>query len=70
MPVSIESLGLDRMSVEERVSLMQAIWASIAESGEDVPLGEILSRGQVRRDATVAINFEDVVPWEYVKVQV
>jgi putative addiction module component (TIGR02574 family) len=41
MPVSLESLGIDRMSLEDRLALVQAIWDSIA-AAEPPPVSEPL----------------------------
>jgi putative addiction module component (TIGR02574 family) len=38
MPVSMKSLGIDRLSVPDRILLLEEIWDSIAANPEDVPL--------------------------------
>ena len=40
MPVSIESLGIDRFSVQERLELIEQIWDSLPEdlNPDEVPM--------------------------------
>ncbi len=38
MPASIKYLGIDRLPVEERLALVEAIWDSIAADSAAVPL--------------------------------
>ena len=38
MAISIKSLGLDRLRLEERLSLVEELWDSIAADSEAVPL--------------------------------
>jgi len=56
MPVSIEALGIDRLSVRERLDLIEQIWDSLPESVDpgDVPdwhLAE-LARRRAEADAS------------------
>lgn len=67
MPVSLEALGIDRMSIEDRLSLVQAIWESIANAAERPPLSDALRAELDRRLADHRANPADVVPWEEVK---
>ena len=67
MPVSLETLGIDRMTVEERLELVGAIWDSIAHSADRLPIGDALRDELDRRLADHAANPADVVPWEEVK---
>lgn len=62
----MESLGIDRMSVEDRLRLLDEIEASIAE----VPLSEAQAGELARRLAAHEANPADVVPWEVVKAEV
>ena len=55
------------MSVEDRLSLVQAIWDSIASSPERPPLSDALRAELDRRRAEHLANPDDVVPWEEVK---
>lgn len=67
MAISLESLGIDRMSVEERLRLVQAIWDSIAAESDRPPLSDSLRAELDRRLADHLANPNDVVPWEEVK---
>jgi putative addiction module component (TIGR02574 family) len=56
MPVTIEALGIDRLSVRERLDLIEQIWDSLPEnvSPEEVPgwhLAE-LARRRAEADAS------------------
>jgi putative addiction module component (TIGR02574 family) len=61
----MESLGIDRLSVEDRVRLIEEVEASLAE----VPLTEAQERELVRRLAAHEANPDDVVPWEVVRAE-
>ena len=67
MPISLQALGIDRMSVEERLSLIGAIWDSIAASPEAPEMTDALRDELDRRLANHRANPNDVVPWEEVK---
>ena len=69
MAVSLEALGIDRMSREERIALVQAIWDSIAAMPERPPLSEALRQELDRRLADHLANPQDVVPWEQVEAE-
>jgi putative addiction module component (TIGR02574 family) len=38
MPPTLEDLGIDQMSAEDRLSLAEAIWESVAREAEAAPL--------------------------------
>jgi putative addiction module component (TIGR02574 family) len=44
MPVSMADYGLQQLSVEDRISLAQEIWDSIAEKVERMPFTEAQQR--------------------------
>ena len=67
MPVSLETLGIDRMTIEERLELVEAIWDSIAHSADRPPLSDARRAELDRRLADHLANPADVVPWEEVK---
>jgi len=67
MPVSLEELGIDRMSIEDRLTLVQAIWDSIASGNDRPALSDALRAELDRRLADHLANPDDVVPWEEVK---
>jgi putative addiction module component (TIGR02574 family) len=67
MAVSLKSLGIDRLGVEERLALVEEIWDSIAADSAAVPLTEAQRSELDRRIAKHEANPDDVVPWEDVK---
>ena len=66
MAVSIKSLGIDRLDVEERLSLIGELWDSIADSAT-VPLTPAQQTELDRRIADHQAHPDDVVSWEEVK---
>lgn len=67
MNVSLKSLGIDRLSVEERLALVEELWDSIAESSANAPLSDTQRAELGRRLAEHKAHPEDVVSWEEVK---
>jgi putative addiction module component (TIGR02574 family) len=66
MSVSLKSLGIDRLGVEERIALVEEIWDSIADSAA-VPLTTPQRDELDRRLADHAAHPNDVVSWDEVK---
>lgn len=69
MAPTLQSLGIDRMSVEDRIALATAIWDSIAGEPHPPLLTEAQRQELDRRLADHAANPDDVVPWEQVKAE-
>jgi putative addiction module component (TIGR02574 family) len=69
MPVTLESLGIDRLSREDRLALVQAIWDSIAAEPNPPLLTEEQRSELERRLADHTANPDDIVPWEQVKAE-
>ena len=67
MPPTIEALGIDRMSVAERLALVEAIWDSIAPQTEVAVLTDAQKAEIDRRWAAHQANPEAAVPWEQVE---
>ena len=69
MAPTLEALGIDRLSLEDRIALATAIWQSI----EAEPHPSLLTNSQQleleRRLADHAANPADVVPWPDVKAE-
>lgn len=61
------SLGIDRLSLEDRVLLIQEIMDSIAEEQEQAPLTGAERTELERRIAAHRANPADVIPWERIK---
>ena len=70
MNVSVKSLGLDHLTVEQRLALVEELWDSIAESGADVPVSEAQRAELDRRLAEHEAQPDDVVSWEDVKASI
>ncbi|HWE02545.1 MAG TPA: addiction module protein [Tepidisphaeraceae bacterium] len=49
MTASIQSLGIDRLSVDERIALVQQIWDSIAEEADHASLPDAQRQELERR---------------------
>jgi len=69
MSITLESLGIDRMRIEDRLALVQAIWDSIATDGNRSGLTEAQGSELRRRVADDDANPDDVIPWEQVKAR-
>jgi putative addiction module component (TIGR02574 family) len=56
MPVSIEALGIDRLSVRERLELIEQIWDSLPQhvSPEEVPPWHLAELAKRRAEADAA----------------
>jgi len=69
MPVSVKELGIDRLSREERLALVQEIWDTIAAEPAPTFLTEAQRQELQRRVAEDDANPGDVMPWEQVRAQ-
>ena len=67
MGALLKSLGIDRLSVEERLALVEDLWDSIAEESAATSLSGTQRAELDRRLADYAANPNDVVPWEDVR---
>ena len=67
MPPTMQSFGIERLSVEDRLALVQEIWDSIAASPEQVPLTDAQRQELQRRLDAHAANQTDVIRWEAVR---
>jgi putative addiction module component (TIGR02574 family) len=70
MALTMKNLGIDQMSIEDRLALVQEIWDSIAATPEQVPLTETQQSELERRLVAHAADPTNVIPWEEVKVRV
>lgn len=64
----MKALGIDRLSVAERIQLVQEIWDSVATE-EAVPLTEAQKQEIDRRLAAHRVDPEAVVSWDTVKAR-
>ena len=67
MPPSLQELGLDRLSIEDRIALAEQLWEDAALEAEQAPLGPE-QKDELERRLADSISRPDVVtPWEQVK---
>jgi len=69
MSPTLKTLGIDQLSIPERIALVQEIWESVAS---ELPRAELTEEQRMelrRRAAEHAANPEDVVPWEQIKAE-
>jgi putative addiction module component (TIGR02574 family) len=67
MNPTAKALGIDRLSVDERLRLVEAIWDSIAESVDSMALPESHKAELDRRLAAMDANPTAGSSWEEVK---
>jgi putative addiction module component (TIGR02574 family) len=64
---SIKSLGIDRLSIEERLALVEEIWDSIAADSAAVSLTEAQRAELQKRIEEDDAHPDDLTSWEQVK---
>ncbi len=69
MAPTIEELGLDRLSLEDRLAVAEAIWDSVARETEAAPLSAGQRAELERRLGDSIARPEAVTPWEVVKAR-
>lgn len=69
MPPSLQELGIDRLDTDDRLALAEAIWESVAEEVERMPLTEAQERELRRRLADSIARPEAVTAWEVIKAR-
>ncbi len=69
MSPTLQSLGIDRLSVAERLRLVEEIWDSISESPDELPIPEWHRQELDRRLAACKANPEAGSSWEEVKAR-
>jgi putative addiction module component (TIGR02574 family) len=67
MTVNLKSLEIERLSIDERLELVEALWDSIASSAA---LSEMQREELDRRLADHRQHPDDVTPWHEVKATV
>ncbi len=70
MPSTMHELGIDRLSVEDRLALMHEIWDSLAEAIEESPLTEEEKLLLDQRCADLDAHPENVLTWEEIRTSV
>ena len=67
MAISAKAFGVDQLNVDERLALVEEIWASICADSASFPLTEA-QRAELDRRVTDDTSFPDnVIPWEEIK---
>jgi len=71
MSTLLNSLGIDRLSVEERIQLIEEIWESLdADAGAEPPVLTDRQKQELeRRIAFLDANPGQTVPWEDVEAR-
>jgi putative addiction module component (TIGR02574 family) len=69
MPPTLQELGIDRLSAEDRLALAEALWESVARESDTQPLSEDQRRELERRLADSIAHPDAVTPWEVVKAR-
>jgi putative addiction module component (TIGR02574 family) len=70
MSITMKSLGIDQLSVPERILLLEEIWDSLSSTPENVPLTEAQKVELDRRLAACEAEPEAGSNWEDVKTRV
>ena len=70
MAVSLKSLGIERLGIEERLALVEDLWDSIAADSSAVPLTDAQRTELDRRIAEHDAKPNDVVPWDEIKTSI
>jgi putative addiction module component (TIGR02574 family) len=70
MGISVKTLGIDRLNVDERLALVEEIWATICADAKAFPLTNAQRAELDRRVADDDAFPDDVVPWDEVKASV
>ena len=70
MGVSVKALGIDRLDVDERLALIEEIWATVCADAKAFPLSDAQRAELDRRVADDDAFPDDVVHWDKVKAAV
>jgi putative addiction module component (TIGR02574 family) len=69
MVPTLQSLGLDQLSPEDRLAVAEAIWDSVVREVEATPLTPAQRTELERRLADSIARPEAVTPWEHIKAR-
>jgi putative addiction module component (TIGR02574 family) len=67
MSVTVKSLGIDRLPVDEQLTLVREIWDGILAAGARPPLSESQLQELRRRVAEDDADPDNLIPWEEVR---
>jgi len=65
--ISVKSLGIDKLAIEERLELIGEIWDSVSAETGDLSLSLEMKEELDRRLAAADADPEAAIPWEEVK---
>jgi putative addiction module component (TIGR02574 family) len=66
---TLQQLGIDLLSTEDRLALAEAIWESVAREAEQLPITEAERQELERRLADSIARPDAVTPWEVIKAR-
>ena len=69
MSPTLRALGIDQLSVAQRILLVEEIWDSIAEQPAEIPLTQAQRQDLQRRIAAYEANPKAGSSWEEVKAR-
>ncbi len=69
MSPTLKALGIDQLSVAQRILLVEEIWDSIADEQAEIPLTEAQRQDLQRRIAAYEANPKAGSSWEEVKAR-
>lgn len=69
MAPTLQQLGLDRLSIEDRLAVAEAIWESVAREAEAAPLTPAQRAESERRLADGIARPDATTPWVVVKAR-
>lgn len=70
MNATMKSLGIDRLSMEDQLSLVEEIWDNLAMHNADILSISDLQKAELdRRLAEYEANPDDVIPWDEIKAE-
>lgn len=67
--MTIQALGIDKLSRDERLELVQEIWDSIAVEDDTIPLSQAQRQELDRRLAAHRANPNAAIDWEDVEAE-
>jgi putative addiction module component (TIGR02574 family) len=69
MSTMMQSLGIDRLPVDDRLDLIEEIWDSVASEIDKLPLTPDQEVEIARRLDEHEADPDDVIPWETIKAE-
>ncbi len=66
MPPTLQQLGIDKLSFEDRLELAHALWDNVHDATEDMELSPELKAELERRLALADADPSRGIPWEVV----